>query len=110
MTGAHLWADRFEGTPEDIFDLQDQVTARVVGAIAPRLEQAEIERTKRKPTENLDAYDYFMHGMASAQWQMNERNSEALRFFYKAIELDPGFAWPMAWQRGATSGANRIDG
>ena len=58
-TGAHLWADRFDGALEDIFDLQDQVTASVVGAIAPKLEQAEIERTRHKPTENLDAYDYL---------------------------------------------------
>src|SRR5262249_47548299 len=48
-TGAHLWADRFEGQLEDIFDLQDQITASVVGAIAPKLEQAEIERSRRKP-------------------------------------------------------------
>jgi TolB-like protein/DNA-binding SARP family transcriptional activator len=54
-TGAHLWADRFEGGLEDVFELQDRVTACVVGAIAPRLEQAEIERAKRKPTESLDA-------------------------------------------------------
>src|SRR5262249_37316129 len=64
-TGAHLWAGRFEGALEDVFDLQDQVTASVVGAIAPRLEQAEIERAKRKPTESLDAYDYYLRGMAS---------------------------------------------
>ena len=51
QTGAHLWADRFEGL-EDIFDLQDNVTASVVGAISPKLEQAEIERAKHKPTEN----------------------------------------------------------
>src|SRR5262249_2346397 len=50
-TGAHLWADRFDGGLEDIFDLQDRVTVSVVGAIAPKLEQAEIERTKHKPTE-----------------------------------------------------------
>ena len=62
-TGAHLWADRFDGALEDIFDLQDQVTASVVGAIAPKLEQAEIERAKRKPTENLDAYDYYLRGL-----------------------------------------------
>ena len=61
-TGAHLWADRFDGALEDIFDLQDQVTASVVGAIAPKLEQAEIERAKRKPTESLDAYDYYLRG------------------------------------------------
>src|SRR5215475_10418683 len=50
-TGVHLWADRFEGKLEDVFDLQDQVTASVVGAIAPKLEEAEIERSRRKPTE-----------------------------------------------------------
>jgi len=54
-TAAHLWADRFEGTLDDIFALQDQITASVVGAIAPQLERAEIERAKRKPTESLDA-------------------------------------------------------
>jgi TolB-like protein/class 3 adenylate cyclase len=64
-TGAHLWADRFDGELADVFDLQDQVTASVVGAIAPKLEQAEIERAKRKPTESLDAYDYFLRGMWS---------------------------------------------
>ena len=52
-TGGNLWADRFDGALQDIFDLQDRVTASVVGAIAPKLEQAEIERAKRKPTENL---------------------------------------------------------
>src|SRR6185437_7931305 len=68
-TGAHLWADRFDGALEDIFDLQDQVTASVVGEIAPKLEQAEIERAKRKPTESLDAYDYFLRGLAAVhQW------------------------------------------
>ena len=56
-TGAHLWADRFDGTLDDVFDLQDQLTASVVGAIAPKMEEAEIERAKRKPTKNLDAYD-----------------------------------------------------
>jgi adenylate cyclase len=54
-TGAHLWADRFDGPLKDIFDLHDQVTASVVGVIAPKLEQAEIERSRRKPTESLDA-------------------------------------------------------
>ncbi len=91
-TGAHLWADRFEGTLEDIFDLQDQVTASVVGAIAPRLEQAEIERARRKPTESLDAYDCYLRGMASYYQWTREGTSEALRMFYRAIELDPNFA------------------
>jgi hypothetical protein len=64
-TGGHLWADRFDGGLEEIFDLQDQVTASVVTAIAPKVEQAEIERAKRKPTESLDAYDYYLRGMAA---------------------------------------------
>ena len=91
-TGAHLWAERFDGGLEDIFDLQDQVTASVVGAIAPKLEQAEIERAKRKPTESLDAYDYFLRGMAAFHQWTREGNNEALPLFYKAIELDPNFA------------------
>ena len=91
-TGMHLWADRFEGGLEDIFDLQDQVTERVVGAIAPKLEQAEIDRAKRKPTESLDAYDYFLRGMACVHRWNREANNEALRMFYRAIELDPDFA------------------
>jgi tetratricopeptide (TPR) repeat protein len=64
----------------------------VVGAIAPRLEQAEIERAKRKPTESLDAYDYYLRGMASVYPWTRESTSEALRMFYRAIELDPDFA------------------
>ena len=57
-TSAHLWADRFDGTLEDIFELQDKVAASVVAAIGPKLERAEIERSSRKPTGSLDAYDY----------------------------------------------------
>lgn len=91
-TGAHLWADRFDGTVEDVFDLQDQVTASVVGAIAPRLENAEIERAKRKPTESLDAYDYYLRGMAALHAWKREANQEALSHFSKAIRLDPNFA------------------
>jgi TolB-like protein len=91
-TGAHLWADRFDGTLEDVFDLQDQVTSSVVGVIAPKLEQAEIERTNRKPTENLDAYDYYLRGLAALHQWTKESTTDALRHFYRAIELDPNFA------------------
>ncbi|UGY13697.1 winged helix-turn-helix domain-containing tetratricopeptide repeat protein [Bradyrhizobium septentrionale] len=91
-TGAHLWADRFDGGLEDIFDLQDQVTSTVVGAIAPMLQREEIRRARRKPTENLDAYDYYLRGLASVRRWTREANSEALQLFCKAIELDPGLA------------------
>ena len=91
-TGAHLWADRFEGGTDDMFDLQDRVTASVVGAIAPKLEQAEIERALRKPTESLDAYDYYLRGMASVHLWTKDASVEALAMFSRAIELDPKFA------------------
>ena len=91
-TAAHLWADRFDGMPEDIFDLQDQVTTSVVSAIAPKLEQAEIERARRKPTESLNAYDYYLRGMASFYRGTKDAISEALDLFDKAIARDPEFA------------------
>jgi TolB-like protein len=94
-TGTHLWADRFEGTLEAIFELQDQVTTSVVGAIAPQVEKAEIERAKRKLTDSLDAYDCFLRGMASFHrppYANREAIAEALAFFKRAIELDPDFA------------------
>jgi TolB-like protein/Tfp pilus assembly protein PilF len=106
LTGAHLWADRFDGALEGIFDLQDQVTASVIGAIAPKLEHAEIERAKRKPTENLDAYDYYLRAMAGLYQWTKESNNEALRLLYRAIELDPNFAsaygiaaWCYVWRK-----------
>jgi TolB-like protein len=91
-SGAHLWADRFDGALDDIFDLQDRVTVSVVGAIALKLEQAEIERSKRKLTENLDAYDYYLRGNATVHRWTIEANKESLRLFLKAIELDTEFA------------------
>jgi tetratricopeptide (TPR) repeat protein len=91
-SGAHLWADRVEGAIENVFELQDQVTASVVGAIAPRLEQAEIERARRKPTESLDAYDLFLRGLENVYRWTKEANEEALRLFYKAVESDPNYA------------------
>ena len=91
-TGAHLWADRFDGALEDIFDLQDQVTSSVVGAIAPMLQREEIKRARRKPTANLDAYDYYLRGLARVRRWTKDANSEALQLFCKAIELDPGLA------------------
>jgi len=92
QTGTHLWADRFEGELQDVFDLQDKVTASVVGAIAPKLQSAEIKRAKRKPTENLDAYDYYLRGLAKTYRWTVEANGEALKLFCKATALDAGLA------------------
>ncbi len=93
-TGAHHWADRFEGDLADIFDLQDRMTENVVGAIVPAMERAEIERATRKPTDNLDAYTLFWRGQAKLYQQLADReaNREALRLFKRAIELDPDYA------------------
>ncbi|WP_372340913.1 winged helix-turn-helix domain-containing protein, partial [Pseudomonas aeruginosa] len=91
-SGAHLWAERFEGLLDDIFELQDRIAESVVGAIAPQLERAEIERAKRKPTESLGAYDYYLRGTAKLHTGTREAIEEALRLFYTAIELDPEFA------------------
>jgi TolB-like protein len=105
-TGIHIWADRFDGGIEDIFDLQDRMTERIVGAIAPTLQQAEIERAKRKPTENLDAYDFFLRGMASFYARNRGATDEALRLFSRSFQIDPDLAaayglaaWCYAWRK-----------
>jgi TolB-like protein len=105
-TGAHLWAERFEGTIDDIFELQDQIATSVVGAIAPQLERAEIERAQRKPTANLSAYDYYLRGMAKLHHGAREAIDEALPLFDRAIQLDPDFAsayamaaWCHVWRK-----------
>ncbi|MFG3591048.1 adenylate/guanylate cyclase domain-containing protein [Bradyrhizobium sp. RDI18] len=104
-TGAHLWANRFDGGLGDIFDLQDQVTENIVGAIAPAVEKAEIERARRKPTERLDAYDHYLRGLAKSYQDASQQAcSEALHLFNCAIKLDPDFA--TAYARAAFCYAN----
>ena len=108
-TGNHIWADRFDGDLEDVFGLQDKVTSNVVGLIAPRLEQAEFERVRQKPTDKLDSYDLYLRGMAL----IHQRASlaDAYKLFKHAIELDPEFAAAhamLAWTwmaRQATTGS-----
>ena len=91
-TGTHLWAERFEGLMDDLFELQDRLAASVVGAIAPQLERAEIERAWRKPTASLCAYDYYLRGTAKLHHGSREAVDEALSLFHQALERDPGFA------------------
>jgi len=96
-TGAHLWADKFDGEIGDVFDLQDRVTSRVAGVIAPKIEQNEIQRASRKPTGNLEAYDYYLRALASINQSTKAANENALRMLRKAVELDPQFAVAIAW-------------
>jgi adenylate cyclase len=92
-TGAHLWADRFDGPLDDIFALQDRVTSSVVATIAPRLEQAEIDRSERKPTESLDAVDLYYRALHSYRGVISrEENEKALRFARQSISLDANFS------------------
>lgn len=90
--GVHLWAERFDATLEDIFDLQDQITEKVVGAIAPKLELAEIDRVQRKATDSLQAHDYYLRALAVFYRISRTGNDEALANINRAIELDPHYA------------------
>nr|WP_210269788.1 winged helix-turn-helix domain-containing tetratricopeptide repeat protein [Hyphomicrobium methylovorum] len=87
-TGTHLWAERFEGQLENIFALQDEISASVVGAIAPQVELAEIERAKRNPTRCATAYDCYLRGLAQMHRGDEEAIGEAITFFKRTIEID----------------------
>ena len=91
-SGAHLWADRFDGELADIFDLQDKITENVVGAIEPKLLSAEIERSRRKRPENLDAYDFYLRALPHFYASTQEGSNKALELLDKALALDPAFA------------------
>jgi hypothetical protein len=93
-TAAHLWAKRFEGGIDDLFELQDRVAISVVGALVPELWQAEIARARARPTESLDAHLTNMRGLASLQKWGRDATDEALQLAYRAIELDPNYAAP----------------
>ena len=110
-TGAHLRAAQFEGGLEDIFDLQDDITLRVVGAIAPKLEQVEIIRAMRKPTESLDGYDYYLRAMSNFHKGGREDISEALRLFRRGNRIrQRNFLLRMEWPHGAMFDAERTAG
>src|SRR5215469_8870698 len=91
-TGAHIWAERFDGVLDDIFELQDQVASSVAGAVEPKLRQSEIERAVRKPTESLDAYDLYLCALA-LRYQYTERSMrEAIALLERARAIDPSYA------------------
>jgi adenylate cyclase len=90
-TGAHIWADRFDGALDDIFELQDRVASSVVGAIEPKLRQSEIERVARKPTESLDAYDLHLRALAHFHKYNEEAIRRAIALSKQALMIDPSY-------------------
>jgi adenylate cyclase len=91
-TGAHLWARNFDGVIEDIFDMQDRITESVALVVEPQIRQAEIERSRRKRPENLDAYDLYLRALSKLYTSRPEDNAEAYSRMMQAIVLEPDYA------------------
>jgi TolB-like protein/class 3 adenylate cyclase/cytochrome c-type biogenesis protein CcmH/NrfG len=91
-SGAHLWADKYDGAFEDVFDLQDRITDSVVGVVEPSVRRSEIERSRRKRPESLDAYDLFLQSLPHMQARMPHGGRIAIPLLEKALELDPDYA------------------
>jgi adenylate cyclase len=108
-TGAHIWANRFDGAIDDIFELQDQVASNVAGAIEPKLRQSEIERASRKPAANLTAYDFCLRALAQSYRFSEEGLAEAVVLARRALAIDPSYA-PAAALVGWCRGLQRTQG
>jgi TolB-like protein/class 3 adenylate cyclase len=97
LTGAHLWADRFDGSLEDVFELQDKVASSTAGVIEPTLETSEIRRSERRPTHDLDAYDLYLRALPILfAFPSRDRVLEALGFLDQAIARDPRYGPALA--------------
>jgi hypothetical protein len=102
-SGAHLWADRFDGALEDVFELQDKVASSVAGVIEPALQAAETARLSSRPTADLTAYDLYLRAYAMV-WSSAKQIPEALRLTERAIARDPRYGPALAWQPSAVFG------
>ena len=91
-TGAHLWADKIDGELKDVFELQDQITEKVVGIVEPSVQKSEIERSRRKRPENLDAHDLYLRALPYVTPISLSNASIATELLRKALELDPNYA------------------
>jgi TolB-like protein/Tfp pilus assembly protein PilF len=103
-SGLHLWSEKLDGTLDGIFDFQDRLVARVVGAFEPQIRRSEIERARRKRPDSLDAYDFYLRALPLLRGVRDYRVedfSEAIVLLEQAIELDPGFAPALAMCAGA---------
>ncbi len=97
FTGAHLWADRFDGLIEDVFELQDKVASSVAGVIEPALQAAEIRRSTARPTNDLTAYDLYLRALAAFFPVTKEGVIEAQQLLEQAIAIDRQYAPALSW-------------
>jgi adenylate cyclase len=97
-TDRHIWAERYDRKLEDIFAIQDEVTSAIVGTLPGRIEAARHDRAKRKPTENMAAYEYVLTGKILHHRSTPDDNAEAQRLLDRAIALDPKYAHAHAWK------------
>ena len=96
LTGTHLWADRFDGSLEDVFELQDKVAFSVAGVIEPALQAAEARRSAHRPTNDLTAYDLYLRALPNFASAARERTREALDLLEQAIARDPRYGPALA--------------
>jgi TolB-like protein/tetratricopeptide (TPR) repeat protein len=96
LTVAHLWADRFDGLIEDVFELQDEVASSVAGVIEPTLQAAEIRRSVERPTSDLTAYDLYLRALRRYESADKNQTIEALELLGQAIEHDPHYNLALA--------------
>ncbi len=94
--GTHLWADKYDGSLDDIFDLQDRITEHVAGALQPSIRQAEIERARRKRPQDLGAYDYTMRAMRHVWLLEKDEATRGLEMLERALEIDPDYPLALA--------------
>jgi adenylate cyclase len=97
-TGRHVWAERYDRQIEDIFDLQDEMTQTIVGAVEPELSAAERKRALNKAPENLDAWECYQRGLWHLWKYQKDNHRQGLELLQRATELDPGFASAYAWE------------
>ncbi len=95
-TGAHLWARNFDGSVEDVFDMQDHITESVVVVIEPHIRKAELDRSRQKRPESLDAYDLYLQALQKFNTMHPEENAEAFELLERAIALEPEYATALA--------------
>ena len=90
-TGAHLWANRYDGDTEDVFNFQDRITDSVVGIVEPSLQRSEIERARRKRPDNLNAYDLYLRALPHTATSMPDGGAIAIKLLEEALAIDPDY-------------------